>query len=206
LILQAIKNNSFIKKCFSSNFVENWVAEKANRLLPFLQKTDNILDIGTGNGLLAHTLMKKGFKIQAIDVENHSIVDSVKTMIYDGKALPFSSKSYDVALLLLVLHHTEDPIEVLKETARVANKIIIIEDVYDNILQKYMTFAMDTLVNFGHSNMTYQNRSIQEWQLIFKDLDLELIETKEKKVLLFFKQVTFVLHHQKEQFTLLQSD
>ena len=52
---------------------------------------------------------------------------------------------------------------------------------------------MDTLVNFGHSKMTYQNRSLEEWKLIFKDLNLEIIAEKQKRVLLIFRQATFVL-------------
>ena len=196
MILQAIKNNAFVKKLFPTNFIENWVEEKANRLLPFLSKKDKILDIGAGNGMLANSLMKKGFEVQAVDVDNHSIVESVKTIVYDGQTLPFSDRSYDTALLLLVLHHTNDPVQILKEAARVAPKIIIIEDVYHNVIQKYLTFAMDTLVNLGHSNMTYQNRSSSEWLLIFKDLELKLIEKREKRVLFFFKQATFVLERE----------
>ena len=62
-----------------------------------------------------------------------------------------------------------------------------------NVVQKYLTFGMDTLVNFGHSEMTYQNRSLEEWKLIFKDLNLEIIAEKQKRVLLIFRQATFVL-------------
>ena len=124
---------------------------------------------------------------------NLSILPEIPVMVYDGEKLPYANNHFDNALLLTVLHHTTDPVAVLKESARVAKQVVIIEDVYKNVVQKYLTFGMDTLVNFGHSKMTYQNRSLEEWKLIFKDLNLEIIAEKQKRVLLIFRQATFVL-------------
>ncbi len=67
------------------------------------------------------------------------------------------------------------------------------EDMYKYLLQKYATFVMDMLVSIVHFAMTYQNRSLKKWRAIFEDLDLEIIAEKEKRVLLFFRKVTFVL-------------
>lgn len=193
MILETIRKYPIFKKLYLDELGKRWVSEKKNRLLPYLSTKDTLLDVGCGNCLLANELKEDGYSITGVDVANLSIIDDFQPKVYDGQHLPFENNAFDCALLLTVLHHTDDPVEVLRETSRVAHRILIIEDVYSNIFQQYLTYAMDTLVNFGHSNMTYQNKSIAEWKSVFDLLQLKLLDIKEKRVLLFFKQVTFVL-------------
>ena len=161
--------------------------------MPFLQENNSILDAGCGNCLITQSLRQKGFDCTPLDVGNLSIFDEVQPVVYDGLSMPFEDKSFDVALLLTVLHHTPDPIPVLEECARVANKIIITEDIYSNKIQQYLTYAMDTIVNFGHSEMTYQNKSDAEWKAAFEHSGLKLLSESSRSVLLFFRQATYVL-------------
>ena len=193
MILETIRKYTFLKNSLLHKFLLKWVTEKKNRIIPFLEKEEKILDVGCGNCLLANALKKEGYHITGLDVSNLSIIEDFEPFVYDGEHMPYETDTFDCALLLAVLHHTDNPEKVLKETARVASRIIIIEDVYKNSFQKYLTFAMDTLVNLGHSNMTYQNKSVDEWKDLFKKLGVEVSEIMEKRVLLFFKQVTFVV-------------
>jgi len=193
MILKIIKNNTWLRQTYIQTLSRFWVKEKVSRFLPYLTSGSTAVDIGAGNGLVAFELQNAGIKATAVDVANLSILPEIPVTVYDGEKLPYGNNHFDNALLLTVLHHTTDPVAVLKESARVAKQVVIIEDVYKNVLQKYLTFTMDTLVNFGHSEMTYQNRSLEEWKLIFKDLDLEIIAEKQKRVLLIFRQATFIL-------------
>lgn len=193
MILKIIKNNSWFRKTYIQTLSRFWVKEKVSRFLPWLPAGSTAVDIGAGNGLVAFELINAGINATAVDVANLSILPEIPVTVYDGEKLPYANNHFDNALLLTVLHHTTDPVAVLKESARVAKQVVIIEDVYKNVVQKYLTFGMDTLVNFGHSEMTYQNRSLEEWKLIFKDLNLEIIAEKQKRVLLIFRQATFVL-------------
>ncbi len=193
MILNIIKNNAWLRRQYIETLSRFWVKEKVSRFLPWLPKGSSAVDIGAGNGLVAFELGKAEINATAVDVADLSILPEVKVTVYDGERLPYPNRHFDSALLLTVLHHTTDPVAVLRESARVAKQVVIIEDVYTNQVQKYATFAMDTLVNFGHSDMTYQNRSLKEWKVIFKELGLEVVAEKEKRVLLFFRQVTFVL-------------
>lgn len=193
MILKIIKNNSWLRQQYIETLSRFWVKEKVSRFLPWLPTGSTAVDIGAGNGLVALELQKAGIQATAVDVADLSILPEIPVTVYDGETLPFPDCHFQHALLLTVLHHTTDPVAVLKETARVAERVIIIEDVYKNTLQKYATFAMDTLVNFGHSEMTYQNRSLKEWKVIFAELGLEVVAEKEKRVLGIFRQVTFVL-------------
>ena len=114
---------------------------------------------------------------------------------YSSKEAKKASRSldFDAALLLTVLHHSDNPELVLKETARIAKKIVIIEDIYSNKIQQYLTYFMDTLVNLGHSKMTYQNKSDAEWKQVFEALQLKLVAESSRPVLLFFRQATYIL-------------
>lgn len=190
MILSLIKNIPFIKKSYL-NLGNKWVHRKLETVLPHIK--GNTIDIGSGNGMVAFYLQKNGHAMTALDVADLSIHPEIKTVVYDGKKMPFKNKQFDTGLILTVLHHTDDPLIVLKEAQRISKRLIIIEDIYTNIIQQYMTYAMDTLVNLGHSNMTYQNKNNQEWKTTFKQLGLKVVFERQKKVLVFFRQITYVL-------------
>ncbi|MCP4439059.1 MAG: methyltransferase domain-containing protein [Aureispira sp.] len=193
MLLKFIKNIKLVKRFYSSRLGKAWVQRKLSTVIPHLSQNDSILDIGCGNGLVTDNLRQQNFQVTPMDVGDLSILESVKPIVYDGEHIPFEDQEFSAALLLTVLHHTDDPIAVLKETKRVAKRIVIIEDIYSNVVQKYMTYAMDTLVNLGHSNMTYQNKSDKEWKVCFEELGLNLIHENSKSVLLFFRQATYVV-------------
>lgn len=188
-----ILKNALGKKIFASAFGKKWTAEKVSRFMPFLSPNEKILDIGCGNGLVSLYLQKKGFDITALDVADLAYSPKIKVMVYNGENIPFAENQFDVALLLTVLHHTDSPEKVLKEAARVAKKILIIEDIYENPFQQYLTYIMDTFVNFGFSNMTYQNKSDKAWRQLFAEMSLQVENVSYKRVLFFFKQATFFI-------------
>ncbi len=170
-----------------------WVSRKLSTVVSHIPRGSQVVDIGAGNGMVARQIQARGNEVTPLDVEAHSIFPENPTLVYDGLQMPFEDKWFDVGLLLTVLHHTDDPLPVLKESARVSKRLIIIEDVYSNVVQQYATYIMDTIVNLGHSNMTYQNKSHKEWLETFESLGLKVLSFKKKRVLLFFRQVTYVL-------------
>ncbi len=192
MILSLIKNIPFIKKIYL-HIGNQWVNKKLKTVIPHLIFNKNIIDIGSGNGMVAHYLKNKEYSITALDVANLSIHPQIKTIIYDGKKMPFQNNEFHTGLLLTVLHHTHSPEEVLQEASRICSRLIIIEDIYSNIIQQYLTYAMDTLVNFGFSKMTYQNKNDKEWKTTFNQLGLKVVSEEKKSVLLFFTQKTYVL-------------
>lgn len=196
MLLNIIRRFDLVRRFYSSRIGRAWIAKKLRPVLPYLSNDQRCVDIGCGNGLIVQVLRQKGIPCDAVDVADLSIVPEVAVTVYDGLHLPYHDVAFDSALLLTVLHHTPDPVPVLREAARVAKRIIIIEDVYNNIVQQYLTYGMDTLVNLGHSSMTYQNKSDAEWKATFEDLGLRLIEVHQQSVLFFFQQNTYILEHQ----------
>lgn len=159
---------------------------------PFIKKCSTIIDIGAGGCQIAKELIGLGYEVTPVDVVDYSGVDDLKPLIYDGKKLPFKDQSFDMALLITVLHHIKDPEAVLKEAKRVAGEIIVIEDIYFSKKQKILTFMMDSAINFEFFSHPHSNKTDKEWRNLFKKLGLHLVNTRYSK---FWKHFSQALYH-----------
>ncbi|MGK7931722.1 MAG: class I SAM-dependent methyltransferase [Microcystaceae cyanobacterium] len=172
----------------------NWDArQKFKRLEPWLNRQDLTLELGSGLGTVTHYFRQQGCKIVPLDIQNTSLFSQVKPIIYDGQKIPFDDKVFPNVLLLTVLHHTVDVVSVLCEAKRVGHKIMIIEDIYQNKLQQYLTYTVDSLVNFEFQEHPHNNRTDEEWQKLFERLNLKLVHTEKYSLLLLFQQVIYIL-------------
>ena len=159
----------------------------------FLNRKDNILDIGAGSCTVAAILSKKKYRITPLDIVDFSFVEEIKPILYDGKRFPFDNNSFNVSLLITVLHHTPHPKEIIKEATRVAKRIIIMEDVYLNNFHKYLTYFFDSLLNFEFLGHPHTNKTDSQWRLLFADLGLKIIGVKYSSRLLIFRHATYSL-------------
>ncbi len=164
-----------------------------NEITPYLRKNDRILDIGSGSCVVAKRLQDSGYEVTLLDVIDKSVYSDFRPIIYDGKKIPFPNNSFDVAFLITVLHHAREPIEVLREATRVARRIIVMEDLYKGLLQKYLTFVMDSFLNrefFGHP---HTNMTEEHWREVFDKLGLRVLDKKTHNFWKFFTSGTFYL-------------
>ncbi len=153
------------------NNPQKWLMNFFNIKSNFLfQKISNhiqgekVLDIGTGSGFFAAYLYLNGYQIETVDVQNKSFFEEFPNKIYDGFHLPYQDDQFDTALLIYVLHHCEDRIQVLKEALRVSKRVIFIEDTYRNKLEWLWVAAKDMIGNgefFLHEYST-----TEEWSEI----------------------------------------
>ena len=163
----------------------------------YLKKGDRILDFGCGLGGVSEKLISDGYEVVSLDVRDISLTD-VKPVIYDGKKIPFKNDSFDVALVLAVLHHTTSPEKLLKEVGRVAERIVLLEDVYDGWLGKYITFLFDSLFNLEFFGHPHSNKSDKEWKECFKKLGFSLVKEDKKRSMVFFKHGIYFLEKEKK--------
>jgi len=93
---------------------------------PFLRPDDRVLDVGAGDCCLSELIHRKvGCEVVAVDVEDYNTT-SVPLTLYDGTILPFEADSFDVSLLVFVLHHAKDARAVLEEAKRVTRRFVIV--------------------------------------------------------------------------------
>ena len=188
----AIRPSSFWHKLMQQQRLKR--AEiKLLRIENLMGKNDRLLDIGTGNGALAHLLKQKGYAIETVDVGNKSTFEAISPTVYDGKTLPFKDNHFDTVLIITVLHHSPQPEAILKEARRVGKLVIVMEDIYSNTAQKYLTYITDSLVNNEFWGHPHTNKTDGGWRAIFKKLNFNLLFSKEKRFLLGFTQVTYKL-------------
>lgn len=190
--LAFLRRHSQLKKLVFRAWL--WDAhQKLARIQGYLKKDDRLLDIGTGPGSLALLLRQSGFQTTTLDVQDMSLTDEIRPRLYDGDRLPFADDTFDVALILTVLHHARAPEQIILEAKRVARRIVIIEDVYDNILQRYLTYCADSLFNLDFSAHPHSNKRDGEWRKLFAALGLKLRDARCDRFLYFFKQATYYL-------------
>ena len=166
---------------------------KLRHLRPHLGVDQSILDIGCGVGSVTTLLRAEGYTVTPLDVRAQSLTAAVAPVIFDGRHVPFDAGHFDLALLLTVLHHAEDPEALLLEAARVARRIVVIEDTYDNRVQRALTLATDSVVNLEFRGHPHNNRSDREWRATFDRLELRVLHATTWPIAALFQQSFFLL-------------
>src|SRR5436190_6502734 len=99
------------------------------RLVP---KGTDVLDVGCGNGFIAHHLgALLGANVLGIDLMKRT-ESAIAYRRYDGRNFPLPDESVDVVLLCYVLHHAQDVRGVLQQIKRVlrtGGHVVIYEDI-----------------------------------------------------------------------------
>ena len=149
----------------------------------FIKKGSKILDVGCGSGIVAKKFESFfGVDVLGVDIKDQR-ANNIPFQIIDGYSLPFLDNSFDVVLMSFVLHHSNDPIILLKEAKRVSrNKIIIYED-----LPECLSARLFCKIHNITFNQFFQGRGLfkkanfkkqAEWEEIFKNLGLRTIFKK----------------------------
>lgn len=167
-------------------------------LMPWLSPGERVLDIGAGHGFVAQAMAERGCVVTALDVRNTSFVLGLPIQIYDGRTIPFGPGTFDAALLITVLHHIADPDATLHEAARVARKIIILEDLVESPAERAFTQFGDSWLNWEWRGHPHSNRSDAGWRATFADLNLRVAHASQTVHTFFpfrFRHGLYVLEH-----------
>lgn len=144
------------------------------RLLP---DAGEVLDVGCGDGMLAKLIQdrKPGATISGIDVLVRGET-AVPVTEFDGVAIPFPDASFDSVMFVDVLHHTNDPMVLLREAARVSRGAIVLKDhTLNGWLAGPTLRFMDRVGNLRHNVVLPHNYwPYRRWAAAFRELGVSL--------------------------------
>jgi len=162
----------------------------------FIKFNSQILDFGCGSGIVAKEFGELfNSKVKGVDIIDNR-VENIPFELYNGRDLSFfNDNSFDTVLVSYVLHHTNSPIEQIKEIKRVSkDTVIVFESPCDGLFYRVMCLIHG--ISFAKYFQKNQNKgkffTTKEWKDIFKENGFNVI--KEKIVGYFpLKNTLFIL-------------
>jgi SAM-dependent methyltransferase len=144
-----------------------------SRLLPYLQPSDRVLDVGAGSCRVGSLLASRsGAQVSLLDRVDHNET-ALPLQLYDGRTLPYLDNAFDVSMLGFVLHHASDPDTLVDEVKRVTRgRVLVLEDTPRNALERRIWTKGDYFFNHrkhADIDVAHVQRSSQEWTGYFQD-------------------------------------
>ncbi len=157
---------NFVNRLHDQRVHNRRVRVLSDHLAELIPRGARVIDVGCGDGLLAHLIKQKrpDIGIRGVDVlvrdQTHIPVEA-----FDGRVIPYADASFDVVTFVDVLHHTEDPMVLLREAVRVSSKAIVIKDHTCNGLLAGPTLRFMDWVGNAHHGVTlpYNYWPRQKW-------------------------------------------
>lgn len=147
----------------------------------FIPYDSQVLDIGGGWGFYVEPLERyRRCEVTVLDVREPSFRKAPVVTYEESGTIPFPDRSFDVTLLVTMLHHASFPAKVLTEARRVTREVVIVvEDLYRSPLGRIWTIVRDSFYNlefFGHPRQFMKK---EEWTRLFRSLGFRIEFQKE---------------------------
>jgi SAM-dependent methyltransferase len=147
----------------------------AEHLAALIPEHARVLDVGCGDGRLARLVSQRRPDLEVVGIDVLVRPDChIPVAGFDGRTVPYADLSFDTAMLVDVLHHTEDPVALLAESARVARRCVVIKD---HVLGGWLGGArlrfMDRVGNRRHGvALPFNYLGAEQWDEAFHALGL----------------------------------
>ena len=146
------------------------------RMIP---RGSEALDVGCGNGFIAHHLSAMlGTSVIGIDVTDATVAP-IDFRSFDGRRFPLEDNSVDAVLLCYVLHHAQDVHSILNEVRRVlreGGQVVIYEDIPATSWDRIVCEIHNRKWRDRTGPCTFRNES--EWQQLFISLGFEIVSER----------------------------
>jgi ubiquinone/menaquinone biosynthesis C-methylase UbiE len=146
------------------------------RVLP---RGSRVLDVGCGNGYIAHHLSAMlNSSVVGIDLAE-STESPIDYRCFNGTCFPVEAKSFDVVLLCYVLHHAQELDVVLDEVGRVlraGGRAVIYEDIPETRWDRLVCAIHDRKWRNRTGRCTFHTAT--EWRMKFQATDFEMVSQR----------------------------
>jgi SAM-dependent methyltransferase len=165
-----------------------------------IPRGSRVLDVGCGNGFIAHHLSAMmGTSVIGIDVAD-STEAPINYRKYDGHEFPIADASFDAVVLAYVLHHAQDTHAMLNEIKRVLRPgglAIIYEDIPATFWDRFICWTHDLKWRNRTGACTFHNES--RWRQVFEWAGFEI--TRERPL----ARLRNLTHPVRRRFFLIES-
>ncbi len=156
---------------------ERRVALLSRELAAQLPENARVLDVGCGDGQIAARIgaLRPDLEIHGIDVLVRGDVQ-IPVTPFDGSRIPHPDASFDAITMVDMLHHTDDPMVLLREAARVASGAVVLKDhTLTGFLAEPTLRFMDRVGNERHGVvLPYNYWTEAQWRSAFDSLSLRV--------------------------------
>jgi ubiquinone/menaquinone biosynthesis C-methylase UbiE len=140
---------------YDSSWIINKITGGWDNYLTGLSLPEPILDLGCATGRLLRKLFEKGYsELSGLDISEHCLsiarnnTDNNVVNLTQGcmEQMPYINESFSTVILSGVLHHLEDPAQVLREINRVLKSpgiFIVCEPYFFRGLRHILNLALD---------------------------------------------------------------
>ena len=146
----------------------------ADHLAGLIPPGSRVLDVGCGDGTIDCLIKERqpDVEIEGIDPLLRPQVH-ILVRTFDGEHIPYPDRSFDVVMLVDVLHHTADPGILLREAARVGKAVLIKDHFREGLFANETLRLMDWVGNARHGvALPYNYWPKSEWIAAFDQLGL----------------------------------
>ncbi len=141
--------------------------EATTRVIAKLAQLGQVLDLGSGDGVLAELLAKNSQQYTCVDNNSKAIeaakarlkhLDNVKFYQSDIHALPFEADQYDCVLMLHVLTYSTEPQQVIQQAQKVCKPggHLLISTLHQHNHKSVLT-------DYGHKNLGFDTQQLTQW-------------------------------------------
>jgi len=153
--------------------------DMALELARVLPQRSHVLDVGCGNGFIAHHLSALlGARVTGIDVRK-SVDAPIDYASFDGAHFPAADDSFDAVLLCYVLHHAQYQPAFLREVRRVLRRgglVVVYEDIPEAAWDAAACRVHDRAWRGRTGSCTF--RLWEEWRRGFTSAGFEILSER----------------------------
>lgn len=145
---------------------------------------DKVLDLGAGDGLLALEIKERmGKDVTLVDVLDYNYTHLPLVLYPQDGAVPLDDMSVDSTILYVVLHHANNPLNVLKEAARVTrNRIVILEGSCEEetirVTNSFVDWFFNRVLRDEDINVPLNYLPLRDWEYLIEQVGFKVTGTK----------------------------